>query len=144
MAGDASLPSGIAKALVIFTDGADTTCGSTDACRAARDGTIANANAQQVRLFTITLSQNADIGALGDLANQTGGALLYADSAEQLSALYGSVGKLLSLSLPTYRLKWTAQADAAGVFQPGSALLGRVQVRTNTGTIDVPFVVNLP
>jgi len=72
--------------------------------------------------------------------------LLYADSAEQLLALYGSVGKLLSLSLslPTYRLKWTAQADAAGVFQPGSALLGRGQVRTNTGTIDVPFVVNLP
>jgi hypothetical protein len=141
---DASLPSGIAKGLVIFTDGADTTCGSPDACRASREATINAANAQQVRLFTIGLSRNADIAALGELANRTGAALLYADSAEQLLPLYGTVGRLLSLGLPTYRLKWTVQAGTPGAFQPGSTLLGRVQVNTSTGSFEVPFVVDIP
>ena len=79
-----------------------------------------------------------------DLRNQrhqTGGAFLYAESAEQLLPLYGSLGKLLSLSLPTYRLQWTVQADA---FTSGHTLLGKVRVNTGTGSIDVPFLIRIP
>ncbi|MFN7137581.1 MAG: hypothetical protein ACK4MU_08710, partial [Thermomonas sp.] len=64
--------------------------------------------------------------------------------AEQLLPLYGSVGRLLSLSLPTYRLRWTVQAAAAETFRPGSTLLGRVQVTAGGQTFDVPFVVGIP
>ncbi|MES2958102.1 MAG: vWA domain-containing protein [Pseudomonadota bacterium] len=137
-------PAGLGKALVVFTDGADTYCGDAETCRTRRKQSIDDAKAAGVRLFTIGLSSGVDIVALGELANQTGGAFLYADSPEQLLPLYGSVGKLLSLSLPTYRLRWTVQAGTSGVFQPGSTLVARVQVTTNAGTFDVPFTVGIP
>ena len=77
-------------------------------------------------------------------SNQTGGALLYADTPEQLLPMYGSVGRLLSLSLPTYRLRWTVQAAAAGAFRPGQSLIGRVQVSAAGKVFDVPFIVGIP
>lgn len=143
VANDTSLPTGMAKAVVIFSDGADTSCTSDSACRTRRAEVIQSANIAQVRLFTIGLSKDIDIAALGELANQTGGAFLYADAAEQLLPLYGSVGKLLSLGLPTYRMRWTVRADAQGVFQSGSSLLGRVQVTAGANTFTVPFIVGI-
>jgi hypothetical protein len=89
---DASLPAGLTKAVVLFTDGGDTTCGSPEACRARREQSIQGANDNQMRLFTIGLSSGVDVAALGELANRTGGAFLYADTAEQLFPLYGSLG----------------------------------------------------
>ena len=144
VANDTSLVAGVAKALVIFSDSAGTSCASDSACRARRAQVIQSANNDQVRLFTIGLSNDIDIAALGELAHQSGGAFLYADSAEQLLPLYGSVGKLLSLGLPTYRLRWTVRADAPGVFQSGSSLLGRVQVTAGVHTFNVPFIVGIP
>lgn len=141
---DTSLAPGISKAMVVFTDGADNTCTSLENCRATRAQTIQQANTEQVRLFTIGLSSGVDVAALGELANLTGGAFLYADTAEQLLPLYGSLGRLLSLSLPTYRLRWTVQAGAGNAFLPGSTLLGRVQVSATGKTFDVPFVVGIP
>jgi len=143
-ASDASLPAGLAKAVVIFTDGTDTNCGSPATCRTRRQLSIQGANDDHVRLFTIGLSGAADVAALGELANQTGGAFLYAETAEQLLPLYGSVGKLLSLSLPTYRLRWTVRASAPGAFQSGYTLLGRVQVTAGARSFDVPFIVGIP
>ena len=137
-------PAGLAKAMVIFTDGADTDCDGPEACRANRAQTILRANQDQVQLITIGLSGGVDIAALGELANQTGGALLFADTVQQLLPLYGSVGRLLSQSLPTYRLRWTVQAGAAGVFRPGHALLGKVQVSAGGRSFDVPFIVGIP
>jgi hypothetical protein len=141
---DPSLPAGLAKAAVIFTDGADTTCVGAEACRTRREQSIQGANADSVRIFTIGLSSGVDILALGELANRTGGAMLYADTAEQLLPLYGSVGKLLSLSLPTYRLRYTVHAGSPGAFRSGNALLGRVHVTTGAGAFDVPFIVRVP
>ena len=144
LSGEVSMPAGLAKAIVIFTDGADTSCAGVEACRTSRLQVIRGANQDQVRLFTIGLTSGVDIVALGELANQTGGAMLYADTAEQLLPLYGSVGQLLSLSLPTYRLRWTVRASAPGVFLPGYTLLGRVQLTAGAKTFDVPFIVGIP
>jgi len=141
---DKSLPVEIAKSLVIFTDGDDTDCVDANACRTRRQNTIAAANAADVRIFTIGLSSGVNFEALGELANQTGGAFLFADSAEQLIPLYGSVGKLLSLSLPTYRLRWTIQAAATDAFLSGNAVLGRVEVTAGGGKFEVPFIVGIP
>jgi hypothetical protein len=144
LTGDRSLPADLAKAVVVFTDGADTSCGSPQACRASRDRSIQHAKQDQVRVFTIGLSSGVDTAALGELANKTGGALLYADNVRQLLPLYGSVGRLLSQSLPTYRLRWTVQAGAPGAFRSGDTLLGRVQVTAGDSTFDVPFIVGIP
>lgn len=141
---DATLPPVIAKSVVIFTDGDDTECGDPDACRAVRQASITAANTKGVRVFTIGLSNGVNFEALGELANDTGGVFLFAENPEQLIPLYGSVGRLLSLSLPTYRLRWTVQAGSAGVFQTGNLLLGRVTVNAGASTFDVPIIVGIP
>jgi hypothetical protein len=134
---------GLAKSVVIFTDGDDTTCGTPDACRLVRQTSISNANTEGIRIFTIGLTKQVNFEALGELANGTGGVFLFAESPEQLIPLYGSVGRLLSLSLPTYRLTWTVQATATDAFLPGNALLGNVTVTTGTSTFEVPFIVGI-
>jgi hypothetical protein len=141
---DPLVPAGVAKAVVVFTDGSDTDCVDAADCRLRRAQTITSANAAQVSIFTIGLSQGIDVAAMGELTSQTGGVFLYAETAEQLLPLYGTVGKLLSLSLPTYRLRFTVQADAPGAFTSGSTLLGRVQVNAAGTSFDVPFVVGVP
>jgi len=141
---DPTLPGEAARAVVVFTDGEDTDCGDPDSCRARRAQTIRSANDGQVRLFTIGLSGGVDAAALGELANQTGGAMLYADDAAQLLPLHGSLGALLSLSLPTHRLRWTVRAGAPGAFQSGGMLLGRVRVTAGTTPFEVPFIVGIP
>ena len=142
--GGAVLPDALGKAMIVFTDGADTSCFGAEACRLRREQTILGAQQDQVRIFPIGLSDGADIAALGELASRTGGVLLYADNAMQLVPLYGSVGKLMSLSLATYRLRWTVRTQAPGGFRSGQALLGRVQVMAGGGAFDVPFVVGVP
>jgi len=141
---NASQSAGLGQAIVLFTDGADTSCGWQEGCRLRRAQTIEGAVQDGVRIFSIGLSNDVDIAALGELANQTGGALLYADSVAQLVPLYGSVGQLMSLSLGTYRLRWTVRADSGDAFRPGQSLLGRVQVTAAGQRFDVPFVVGLP
>lgn len=139
---DASV-TGIAKSVVIFTDGDDTTCvtATTNTCRERRQQSI-NA-AGDVRIFTIGLSNNVDFEALGELANQTDGAFLFAENAQQLIPLYGSVGRLLSLSLPTYKISWTVNTSTQNAFVAGNALLGKVQVNTGTETFIVPFIFGI-
>ncbi len=144
LAADTTLPADLTQAVVLFTDGTDTACGDVAACHTRRAQSIQAALESQVRLFTIGLSSNVDVVALGELATQTGGAFLYADSAEQLLPLYSSLGKLLSLSLPTYRLRWAVQADPAGSFKSGQTLLGKVQVTVGSTRVDVPFLVGIP
>lgn len=144
MAGTLTPPAGRAKAIVVFTDGADTTCGNADACRISRERAIQGAGQDGVRLLTIGLSGSVDTAALGELANQTGGAFLYAASIEQLLPLYGSVGDLVNLSMPTYRLRWTVSAATVGSFRSGNSLLGRVQVTASGSTFELPFIVGIP
>jgi hypothetical protein len=141
---DTTLPAGIAKDIVVFTDGDDSLCGTPANCGAQRQASIQAAKDSQVRLFTIGLSGQVDTLALGQLASETGGAFLFASTVEQLLPLYGSAGKLLSGSLPTYRLRWTIRSDATGAFKPGGTLLGRVQVKVPSSTFEVPFVVGIP
>jgi von Willebrand factor type A domain len=142
--GPSGLPDDMGKALVVFTDGADTTCAGQAACLTRREQTVLAAQQNDVRIFAIGLSGGADLAALGELASQTGGALLYADNTAQLVPLYGAVGALMNLALPTYRLRFTVRSDAAGGFRSGQTVLGRVQVTAGNSTFDVPFVVALP
>jgi len=142
--GDPSLPAGIAKTLVVFTDGDATDCGDPNACRTRRDATIQAAQADGLRIVTIGLSGRVNAQALGELANGTGGAFLYADNAEQALTLYGSINKLLSLSMPTYRLRWTVQFESQAGLTSGNTLVGRVQVKVGQNTIEVPFIVAVP
>lgn len=142
---DSSVPAGVAKAIVVFTDGTDTTCGAPSSCEAARERTIEWALRDDVRLFTIALSPGASsIEFLEPLAVRTGGAMFTADSPEALLSISEGLGQLLDNSMPSHRLRFTVRADAPGAFVPGTVLLGRVQVRSGNQTLVIPVTVRLP
>ena len=102
------------------------------------------ARADGVRLFTIGLSGNIDVEALSQLATAGGGAMLYADTVEQLIPLYGSLGRLMSLGLPTYRMRFVIDAGQAGVFASGQTVLARARVQVNGRLVDIPLAVSIP
>lgn len=54
--GDTTLAAGMARAMLVFTDGADTTCSTVETCRLLRDRSVQGARQAQLRLFTIGLS----------------------------------------------------------------------------------------
>jgi hypothetical protein len=140
----ANAPSGLRRAIVVFTDGADSECLDPDDCRAKRQRVIAKANTAEVSLFTIGLSTGIDFEALGELARGTDGIFLFASNAEQLIPLYGSLGKLLSRSLPTYTMRWTVRSGIDGTFASGHSVLGSLQVDGGGTPVTVPFVVGIP
>jgi len=135
----ASIP-GQRKAVVLFTDGLDTTCADQAACRAS---SIALSQSLGVDIFTIGLTGAVDALALSELADGGHGTFMYADNAQQLIPIYGSLGRLLSRSLTTYESTWTIQAGEAGVFVAGRSVLGKLRVATGTNTIELPFVVRI-
>jgi len=142
--GDASLTPGQPRAIVVFTDGIDSYCSSANRCAQRRQEVINAARADGVRLFTIGLSADIDVESLSHLATASGGAMLYADSVEQLIPLYGSLGRLMSLGLPTYRLRFSIDAGEGGVFAAGQTVLARARVNVLGQTVNIPFAVGIP
>ena len=105
---------------------------------------IEAARVDGVRLFTIGLSTSIDVEALSQLATAGGGAMLYADTVEQLITLHGSLGKLVSLGLPTYRLRFAIDAGEPGVFASGQTVLARARVQLRGQTVNSPMAVGVP
>ncbi len=132
------------RALVVFTDGSDSYCGPTINCSQRRQQVIDAARADGVRLFTIGLSGAIDVEALSHLATSGGGAMLYADKVEQLMPLYGSLGRLMSLGLPTYRMRFSIDAGASGVFASGQTVLARVSVQVGGQAVEIPLAIGIP
>jgi hypothetical protein len=130
------------KAVVLFTDGDDTVCPLAQQA-ACKDNAIQNANDSQVDIFTIGLSDQVNFEALAELADRGNGVFLFAENAEQLIPIYGSLGNLLSRSLATYKIKWTIRADAPNTFQVGRSILGRVQIKTGSNTTNLPIIVRI-
>jgi hypothetical protein len=141
---DAEAPAGLNKAIVLFTDGEDSECGGVQVCRLKRQRVIDRANAADVEIFTIGLSEDVDFEALGELASGANGVFLFAENAEQLIPLYGSLGSLLSRSLLTYTMEFTVRATDQNTFVSGRSVLGRVQIDANGTPIQVPFIVGIP
>jgi len=143
LAADEALRPGVPRAMVVFTDGADSYCGTAVACAQRRQQVIDAARVDSVRLFTIGLSGDIDVEALSQLATAGGGAMLYADTVEQLIPLYGSLGRLMSLGLPTYRMRFSIDMGEAGVLAAGQTVLARVRVQVGGQTVDIPLAVGV-
>ncbi|MEO7385653.1 MAG: vWA domain-containing protein, partial [Gammaproteobacteria bacterium] len=140
----ANAPAGLRKAVVIFSDGDDNECTSVASCSAKRQRVIDKANTANVSLFTIGFSNQVNFEALAEIARETDGVFLFAENAEQLIPLYGSLGDLLSRSLPTYTMRWTVRADTDGTFVSGHSVFGRLQINGGGSTVTVPFIVGVP
>jgi hypothetical protein len=147
----ATAPASLHKAIVLFTDGEDSECGGPNVCRVKRQSVIAQAfnaanpaDPANIEIFTIGLSEEVDFEALGELAGGTNGIFLFAENAEQLIPLYGSLGALLSRSLLTYEMEWTVRATTDNTFVSGHSILGHLQIDAAGTPIQVPFIVGIP
>lgn len=132
------------KAVVAFSDGADTQS------RRSIDNVIAVAKNAGIPLYMFALSgPDQDFVAMQRLATETNGAMLYAASAQQLMAAYGSLGNLLRGNLPVYRLVVKARSvvqtpslckdEPGGVFRTCHQAF-RLMAHTPKGNI--PVTVN--
>lgn len=122
------------RAVVVFTDGADTDGGVTPA------QLYSQARNARVAIFTVALSNSVDVPTLQDMANQTGGVMMLATDARQLLSMYGTLGNLLHGVPALYRLRWTS-TRTAGNWNTGFFSTS-VRVVTPSGTVFVPFAVN--
>jgi hypothetical protein len=130
------------KAVVLFTDGRDTACNQPIACRNASIS-LARDQDPKVDIFTIGLSDAVDFEELSDLAERGNGYFLFAESAEQLIPIYGSLGALLSKSLSAYTMTWQIQTSKIDAFEVDRAVLGQLRISTGTNVIELPFVVRI-
>jgi hypothetical protein len=109
------------RAMIAFTDGGDTVGGATP------EEIIAKAQALDIAVYTIGLGTSTDLSALAQIAYDTGGAVMLADDAIQLIALYTSLAELLRGGEELFKLN--VRIAAAGV-SPGN--------NTRLATITLP------
>jgi len=139
----ATAPAGLRKAVVVFTDGQDTICPPSQLV-ACRNNSITLAQTNNVSIFTVGLGAEVDTSSLTQLSYSTGGIHLVASNPQQMIAIFGSLGNLLSGSVATYRATWTINAAAANTFLTNGTVLGTINVRAGTRTIVLPFEYRVP
>jgi hypothetical protein len=118
------------KAVLVFTDGADTEGGATIADVAAR------AAATGVRVYTVGLG-NVNTSVLSEMASRGGGTMMWATDARQLVSIYGTVGRLLRGAVSLYRTRWTLRVSSGNWASVSNA----IRVQTPSGVLFVPFWV---
>ena len=125
------------QAIVAFTDGADTEGG------VSIDELIQNACAFGVRLFTVGLGEGVDKSVLSRLAFETGGAVMLAEDALQLIALYNSMGDLLHGQAQLYRLTLSVE-NQFGAWEAGDVFEANIALPLAQGlTVNFPFTVTI-
>jgi hypothetical protein len=139
---DANAPGSVMRhAVVLFTDGDDSTCNRTDC---GVDDSVANSQALEVDIFTVGLGPDVSFNVMKSLADGGNGFFLFAENAEQLFPIYKSLGRLLSRALLTYRMEWQIHSDEANAFPAGSLILGTVTIAAGTDSISLPVRVIVP
>lgn len=123
------------KAVVVFTDGKDTEGGISP------NTLIQRAKQQNVKLFMVGL-KDADIPSLANIANQTGGAFMFAQDAPQLLTMFGTLGKLLDGTANYYRTTWTMTVNPSVPAGGSYYFWSSVQVKIGNRTVYVPFRVD--
>jgi uncharacterized lipoprotein YajG len=120
------------KAVIVFTDGDDTSGGRT------LQQVIDYANSKNIKLFTVGLSEGVDVRVLSDMALQTNGAFMWADDAKQLITMFGTLGDLLEGTASLYKVG--CKAVATSNWRTGSSFSTYLQISLPTGEkVRVPF-----
>ncbi|HSN69921.1 MAG TPA: VWA domain-containing protein [Steroidobacteraceae bacterium] len=129
------------RAVVLFTDGEDSTCKSSDC---GVDDSVLLSQQLGVDIFTVGLGTDIDANTMQALAQGGNGYFLFAENAEQLFPIYDSLGRLLSRALTSWQMTWTIEADRQDAFAAGSIVLGTLRISTGENDIDLPIRVFLP
>lgn len=126
------------KAVVAFTDGQHTDGGWTV------DQLVQSAVSKHVKVFTMGLSSNVDVGVLGAIATRTGRALMWAGDARQLVSLFGSLGGVLHGTAGFFRTQW-AVSSSQNSFGSGAWFTTSIKVTlSDNSTFYAPVYVRIP
>ena len=127
-----------------MTEGSDGSCASTQ-CEDERDRVIEKSRALEVPLVAVVVSNPYERTpgelAMGELAERSGGIVLWASSPSDLGPLFRRLPAILSGAKPTYSARFRI-LSSTGAFQSGRIVAGRL----DWGSWDnsLPFAVQIP
>ena len=130
--------SGDNRAIVLFTDGQDTEGG------VSLDQIIDRANKNNIQIYTVGLSQDVEVGVLSKMAQETGGAFIWAENARQLISGFGTLGNLLSGEAPYYQTQWEVTTTSSLKGTGAIVVVDVVVALPNDDPFIVPFEVTIP
>lgn len=123
------------RAIVAFTDGEDTEGSYTV------PQIIQRACAEGVRVYTVGLGSAVNFLELSSIAFETGGAVMLAEDAIQLIALYNSLGALLHGQAEFYRMRLQV-INGDGAWETGDIISGNIALQLSESfTINFPYEV---
>ena len=122
------------KAIIVFTDGEDTN--SSTSIQAIID----YASQLGVQIFTIGLGNVVNYQALTDIALGTGGAVMLAQDALQLVALYNSLSDLLHGDGTFYETCWQAKKSDGTDWVSGDDIITALDLTLPTGEVIEYFI----
>ncbi len=139
------------SALIVVTDGRDTTCGPASQCRTRRDALLQKSRDKGVRVVTVGLARspgNWDREALA-FATQSGsqGAAFWASEPRQLAPVLDVAERYARGEVDSLRVGFRIRSEAAGTFVSGRTILGRVRYEIcpmDCSYTYVPFAVKIP
>lgn len=125
------------RAIIAFTDGDDTDQGVTI------PQLVSYAQNKGVRVYTVGLGGGVDDEVLSTIAFETCGAVMFAEDAEQLVALYSSLGALLHGQALLYQFEIKVKR-IAGDWLPNQVIAGNISLPLSTAyTINYPFTTTV-
>jgi hypothetical protein len=121
------------KAVVIFTDAEQ-----SDQFSTTLDQAVAAATNAGVKVFTVGVTNQTDTAILSELAQRTGGSVMWTTDTNNLISYYKNLGSLLQGSGEFYRTTWTVKRSA-GTFQVNDKFSSRIQIALPGVNLQAPF-----
>ena len=128
--------SGSLAALVVFTDGDNTAFGVT------LEEAIETARSRSVRVYMVGLGTETNRSIIARIAEETGGAVMWAKDPKQLVAVYGSLGSLLRQRADFYTTTWDVTSTSS--FASGMWFAPRIKIQLPDQTLESPFFYRIP
>jgi hypothetical protein len=124
------------KALVIFTDGADTSFVTTV------NDVVAAATAKEIRVFTVGLSDSVEIAVLSSLAQATGGAFFFARDVGGMVSAFRGMNLLLTGDYDRSSCDQKLKIMNPGLGMPTS-FVTRARIKVNGTEAEAPVSVQI-
>lgn len=120
------------RTIIMFTDGRDNVSTGT------AEDVIAQANANGIAVYVVGLGDDVEIDVLTNIAKQTGGTYIHAESADQLNSIFESLDEVLNGTAAVYEItiKLVGDLDTA----EGTEGILRVNI-PDSEVVEVPFVL---
>ncbi len=133
------------RAVIVYTDGTDDTCGLVEACRTARQSVVDKSLASGVQVLAIgQLTDSGDVSVLRSLPEQ-GGLTAWVLVEGQLAAVFAQIAPILDGSASLTELRFRIESTTDGVFQSGRTVLANLELCAyGCWGLGIPIAIQIP